>query len=303
MKPFLFSQLAILKIAIASLLSLNINLLISETAKAQQSIPNPLPDSVKQLVLNKAAQNAKLPVSELQIVSVQSVFWPNGCMGKYTSYTDKGCTQVIIDGWSVEVMSKTNKLTYHTTGFRAFLANTIWIEPMLKDVPPWLIGQTQNEPLLPNLTEGQSWIFKQVPSGRWYDPPTNYGFRYTMLENSLFTEILDFPTNIDDDNLFTVSVNNTILGQFSPGQSVNFVSLLGQGVAEFSITDINSVINPKNPTAFPLKIDFNTSTASFKMESISEPTSVPESSQVLGLMTLGLLGVCSRISSQKGLNK
>lgn len=143
---------------------------------------------------------------------------------------------------------------------------------------------------------------------RWFDPPTASGFVYTMSpdSNSLFTEIVDFPTGIDGDNLFTVSVGDTILGQFSPGQSVNFVDLLGHGVDEFAITGIDPLIDPESPNPFPLMLDFNTETADFTMADLEifQPTdeqlkSVPEPSGALGLLAFGAIGAGVVVKRQR----
>lgn len=148
-------------------------------------------------------------------------------------------------------------------------------------------GRRQQNPILPNTIDQQGWqIFSNVPGCRWYDPPTTYGFEFQALENTLFTEILDFP--FGDDNLFTVSTGNQILGEFSPGQNVDFVSLLGGGVKSFNITGIDSIFGPTQETAFPIQLAFNKNTGSFKMRPIYTPKSVPEPHSIFGLFTLGI---------------
>ncbi len=86
--------------------------------------------------------------------------------------------------------------------------------------------------------------------------------------------------------LFTVSTGNQILGEFSPGQNVDFVSLLGGGVKSFNITGIDSIFGPTQETAFPIQLAFNKNTGSFKMRPISQPKSVPEPHSLFGLFTL-----------------
>jgi len=103
--------------------------------------------------------------------------------------------------------------------------------------------------------------------------------------NSLFTEIVDFPTGIDPDNQFTVSVGGNVLGDFGPGQSVNFVSLLGHGVSEFDVTGINPLIDTEKPNPFPLQVDFNTEEADLTMTPLE---TVPEPLTVLGTLTFGI---------------
>ena len=160
-------------------------------------------------------------------------------------------------------------------------------------------GSSQENPILPDsITQIGAFIFNNVFSGAWVDPPTAYGFEYSMISpGSLFTQILDFPIGLDADNLFTVSVGETNLGAFAPGSSVDFVSLLGAGVPQFTITGIDPLVDPSNPTAFPLQLAFNTPTASFQMQALQSPTStsVPEPSSIFGIFALSSFGVGSRL--------
>lgn len=169
---------------------------------------------------------------------------------------------------------------------------------------PWVPptpGSSQINPIMPVVSELNRFIFRNVPSGRWYDPPTTYGFHFLMNSDSLFTKILDFPTGIDNDNLFTVSVGNKILGEFGPSQSVDFVALLGQGVSEFTITGIDPFVDATNSTAFPIKLEFNTDTGDFEMQALEHPqnTSVPEPGSVFGILTFGTFGVGVLLKRQR----
>jgi hypothetical protein len=150
-------------------------------------------------------------------------------------------------------------------------------------------GGTQQTPILPNEIQGGWQIFRNVPGCRWYDPHTPYGFEFQTLEDTLFTEILDFPVGLD--NRFTVSVGDNILGEFSPGDSVDFVALLGAGVSNFKITGIDALIGDTEETAFPIQLAFNHQTGSFKMRPFSKeetptPQSVPEPGSIVGLLAL-----------------
>jgi len=77
------------------------------------------------------------------------------------------------------------------------------------------------------------------------------------------------------------------MGEFLPGDSIDFVSLLGGGVSEFTITGLD--VDPTNPTAFPIKLDFDTDTASFDMHALIEKDSqnVPEPVSVFSLFAFG----------------
>ncbi|WP_228013465.1 hypothetical protein [Nostoc edaphicum] len=153
-------------------------------------------------------------------------------------------------------------------------------------------GGVQYDPILPNGTE-QGWqVFRNVPGCRWYDPHTPYGFEFQALDDTLFTEILDFP--VGDDNRFTVSVGDRILGEFGAGDSVDFTSLFGSGISNFKITGIDSLFGSTEETAFPIQLAFNDRYGSFKMRPFSQessPQSVPESTSALGLLALLSWGI------------
>ncbi|MEG4319222.1 MULTISPECIES: PEP-CTERM sorting domain-containing protein [unclassified Microcoleus] len=160
-------------------------------------------------------------------------------------------------------------------------------------------GSSQQNPIMPTITQPGFWTFIDFISGDWGDPPTAYGFRYEMTSDSVFTEIIDFPTGFSKP--FTVLVKDVILGEFTPGNSVsfsNYSQLLGNllvggsGVKEFSVTGLN--VDPTNSTAFPLKLEFNTDKANFNMHALlNEAEAVPEPSAMLGLFASGsfLVGV------------
>ncbi|WP_368007559.1 hypothetical protein [Laspinema palackyanum] len=133
-------------------------------------------------------------------------------------------------------------------------------------------GSSENNPVLPGGMEDGAFSFVGVVTGAWVDPPVAEGFRYTMNSDSLFTEIQDFPTGFP--NPFTVSVNGQELGEFGPGDSVDFTQFPGGGVKEFTITGLTPLVDPENPIAFPLKVGFNTETADFTMGAILDPEAV-----------------------------
>jgi len=133
-------------------------------------------------------------------------------------------------------------------------------------------GSSQFSPVLPIGMRNGAFSFVGVASGAWFDPPTAEGFRYTMTSDSLFTKIDDFPTGFPEK--FTVSVGDRVLGEFGPGDTVDFTDFPGGGVEEFTLTGITPFVDPENPMAFPLKLSFNTETADFTMEAIQNPEAV-----------------------------
>ena len=166
-------------------------------------------------------------------------------------------------------------------------------------------GLNQKKSLTPSVTKNGWKYFFDVPTDLWFDPPTTYGFKFEALENSLFTSLLDFPTGVAADNLFTVSVANQILGNFTPGQSVDFVSLLGSGVSEFTVTIASLLENTNTTTDVPFQLAFDKENGSFRMQEIEQKDSeqVPEPSSILGtLLGLGFLGIRSRQKQKATVN-
>ncbi|WP_346290084.1 hypothetical protein [Sphaerothrix gracilis] len=170
------------------------------------------------------------------------------------------------------------------------------------------IGAVQVRPIFPRFVFIGVFVFQNVPSGRWFDPPATDGFEYEMIprdvpvglasrifpgmtgvgqaDDSLFTAISGFPQNVDADDRFTVSVEGQVLGEFGPGDTVNFsdyAELLGDrlvdgtGVRKFVVADINPSVDAANPVAFPLKVDFSTATASFEMRAMEATATAPVS--------------------------
>lgn len=146
----------------------------------------------------------------------------------------------------------------------------------------------------PNPPPDPPMFFPSAPSGNWYDPPIVDRYHIEMTGSSLFTDILDFPVGFN--NLFTVEVQGIVLGQFGPGQSVHFAdfaSLLGsflvngEGVTDFGVSGISPLVDPDDPRGFPIKLRFNTSTASFIMVPIPIPE--PGTAMVLGVVGASLL--------------
>ena len=159
-------------------------------------------------------------------------------------------------------------------------------------------GGDQFSPILPRFVFIGIFVFTNVPSGRWVDPPMADGFEYEMTardvpvgtpsrvfpgmtgvgqaDDSVFTRISGFPIDVDADDTFVVSVDGIVLGEFSPGDTLSFSDyadalgdrLVDGGVRKFTISEINPAVNTRDPIAFPLQLDFNTNTASFEMRAL-----------------------------------
>ncbi|MBD0328221.1 MAG: DUF3466 family protein, partial [Pyrinomonadaceae bacterium] len=176
-------------------------------------------------------------------------------------------------------------------------------------------GSSQQNPLLPDNFEDGWHSFNNVANRLWFDPPAAAGFTFKIgdaatngasggtgdgsivdkssialtpnpTEPSLFTKILGLPSGIDADELFNVLVGGKEIGKFKPNEVVDFVALLGYGVSEFSVTGIDAPIDPKNPLAFPIKLESNQDKFSFKMRAmVDDAEAVPEPSEIAGIVT------------------
>lgn len=141
-------------------------------------------------------------------------------------------------------------------------------------------GSSQANPVMPTtiiiVVNIPVFIFNDVDSGDWFDPPMAKGFEYVMKSDSTFTSISGFPKGIDADDRFTVVVDGKTLGEFKAGETVKFSdykavlgnSLVNGGVKKFIVRDIDPAVDATNPRAFPLKIDFNTPKASFEQRAV-----------------------------------
>ena len=228
--------------------------------------------------------------------------WENGKMADLNSLIPEN------SGWFLQEVSGINDLgqivgrgiNSATGQNHAFLLN-----PMC--------GSSQLNPLLPDNFEDGWHSFNNVANRLWFDPPTAVGFTFKIgdaatnvasggtgdgcivdkssialtpnpTEPSLFTKILGLPSGIDADELFSVLVGGKEIGKFKPNEVVDFVALLGYGVSEFSVTGIDAEIDPKNPLAFPIKLESNRDQFSFKMRADSAEA-VPEPSEIAGIVT------------------
>jgi DNA-directed RNA polymerase subunit H (RpoH/RPB5) len=144
-------------------------------------------------------------------------------------------------------------------------------------------GKRVTDPVQPTQTQrppGQPPIFRFFDaSALWFDPPIATGYKYTMVGTTLFTAVLDFPTGIDADDTFTVSVGNVVLGQFGPGQPVRFSQFASQlgallvrgvGVSSFNVSGIAPARETEDPLAFPLQIEFDLPTGTFTMQATTD---------------------------------
>ncbi|MGD2180925.1 hypothetical protein [Lusitaniella coriacea] len=168
-------------------------------------------------------------------------------------------------------------------------------------LPPTILGTTQGVPIMPTTILVGIFRFVSIPSGFWYDPPLAEAFEFEMTpspqpvgltsrvfpgmtgteisSDSVFTAISGFPQGVDADDRFTVSVDGVELGEFGPGDVLNFKDYqeqLGErlvneeGVLNFKVSAIAPGVDATNELGFPIKLEFSTPTASFEMKAQGE---------------------------------
>jgi hypothetical protein len=178
------------------------------------------------------------------------------------------------------------------------------------------IGVNQLIPVMPQIAVNiiGIFVFDLVPSDLWFDPPTAEAFEFTMKpsaqrvgvasrvfpgfggtrqETSTFKAITGLPKGIDKDETFTVSVKGVTLGEFKSDQTVRFSDYkakLGDlwrdgGVESFTVSGIDGGVDPRNPRAFPIRLQFNTPTASFEMKAQGVKTAAGQGSPIARLMS------------------
>lgn len=197
-----------------------------------------------------------------------NAFLFSGLTRGFTSGRSPGGGSGIMElAWSVQVGVPT------TVTYSAAITN-----------PP--VGASQQVPILPSFVHENTFTFSDVQSGQWVDPPSAYGFEYQMTDGSKFTSIMDFPTGFAEK--FTITTGGMVLGAFGPGEAVDFSGLPGGGVSSFRVTGIDPTVDPENPTAFPLRLSFDTASADFTMSPISVPE--PRSTSLLLVVVFFALG-------------
>src|ERR1035438_6153599 len=106
-------------------------------------------------------------------------------------------------------------------------------------------SDSQSVPILPNIQSDGTFLFNNAPSGGWFDPNTAYGFSYIGLSSTLFSSIT-LPTGFNSQ-FQVLDANGNLLQMVSGGSSYTFST----AVSEFSIVNINPLVDPTNPLAFP----------------------------------------------------
>lgn len=146
---------------------------------------------------------------------------------------------------------------------------------------------------------GDALMFDNAQSGFWFATPSSISgnsFELEMAGDAKFNAVSNFLAGLNDSSLFTISVGDSIVGQYKSGDNIDFVKLLGSGVSKFKVTsnqgftasDLKALSSPTYSSQFI----FDRETASFKMTSSSQqpnpqPKPVPEPTSALALLIFG----------------
>ncbi|MCC5643652.1 hypothetical protein LC607_11980 [Nostoc sp. CHAB 5824] len=77
-----------------------------------ENLPDKLPASVKNAVLQAASRRLQQPISQITIIQAQQQTWKDGCLE--LANADEFCTQALVSGWRVVVGAVDQTLIYHT---------------------------------------------------------------------------------------------------------------------------------------------------------------------------------------------
>lgn len=105
----MFAEKAFLAFVLTLILFLGINIAFVNTAVANS---NNLPDAVAKSVLQDASKRSRLPVEKLRIIGSVRRDWSDGCLG--LAQPETLCTQQVVSGWQVKVVSGQKTLIYRT---------------------------------------------------------------------------------------------------------------------------------------------------------------------------------------------
>ena len=179
-------------------------------------------------------------------------------------------------------------------------------------------GETPSNPLLPtpNPSNPNGFTFPNVSIGTlgttnpfWFDPNVAVGYDYTVTGGPLFASVLIPNPLPQGDSNFTLELPGSGNYSLVAGTTFNLLGVNPSGFSSFRISGIDpaEMLDPTNPTAFVTGLTFTTTgTVTVTQNPIVQNTdsvSVPESSNLLGLGLLGLLGFGACFKRQLNNNK
>jgi hypothetical protein len=157
-------------------------------------------------------------------------------------------------------------------------------------------GAAQQTPLLPSQIIpgdaaagiGPTYVFRNVRSGAWADPPDTYGFVYNAVGATAFTGV-GLPTGFSPfDVCWGAGFTSCAFGA-AGGTQVSF----GGAQSVFRILGINPLVDSSNPNGFPTQMFFEGNLGDFNMTALlvrPDASVVPEPS-TWALMGAGLVGI------------
>jgi hypothetical protein len=156
---------------------------------------------------------------------------------------------------------------------------------------PWITGLTSDDPVMPTVNQDGSFLFTNLQSGLWYDPPMVDGFDISLSGGATFQKVT---TPLGFDNLELVVGGVTVDSDLDGGESHTFAA----GVTGFIIRGIDPDLDQADPgfgNAFPLQLSFNNPSGSTMTWDPIVSAPIPEpSTWAMLLGGLGLLTVAAR---------
>ena len=242
-----------------------------------------LPESISNSVLQQTSDMSGLGIDELEIVDYQQKVWNNGCLGLVFP-SPRICTMAFVFGWVVNVESETQQWTYHNRALASHYQSEFDAEQK-----KWSNSVTNYAGYTPL-------NFFDIPETQAYNPANIEGFRYTITSDS-WSGGVTLPTSTTDteENLFTLLTENSTT-QVTSTTNLNLNTANGEGVKQFTITDINPSINWLEYPAL-ISPDFSASpTFTYEVEVLQKPKAsptetIPEPGAIFGLFALGIWGL------------
>ena len=135
--------------------------------------------------------------------------------------------------------------------------------------PKSIYGNSEKYPLLadshePNdpATHVDDWTFNSVADNQWVVVPTAFAIVYLVDPNASLITSMTLPTLGLGNAGLDVQTDTVDLGAFHPGDTIDFLRLLGHGVQAFGVVGIDPLANNLDGKTFAVELHFDTPGAS-----------------------------------------